>query len=171
MGFAAGIFNAGPYQANDIGNPADGQDYSYSGRLNFDPNNNIHAEAYGGGATVSADSSDNVYIVGSGARAKFSGFTAKAEYMIRSDKNNPSVDGSDFYVQGGYMLTDRFETAVKYEKLDVDNDDKDRVDMTLGFNIFLNPKKHEQSKIHINYVHSDLKGASAFQILFQGILK
>ena len=169
LGFKAGVFNAGPNKANSIGDPAEGQDYSFAGSLSLNPQKTLYAEVFFGTALTSVDGQSNVNIFGAAAKVKLiDKLQLKCEFMSRSDDQNTAADGSDFYIQGGYLITPNFEPVIKYEKLDVENNSNDQANATFGLNIFLNPEKHGQSKIQINYVSSDLDGKDAVQVMFQG---
>ncbi len=167
LGVAAGIFNAGPNAANDVGDPKKGNDYSFVGRVNISPVKNFYAEAFGGLANSSIDSIKSVSILGAAAKFKYDALQLKAEYMLRKDDNNSKADGSDFYIQAGFLIDPHFEPVVKYEKLDVRKNSADQSNLTFGLNYFINPEKRHQSKIQLNYVSSDVGSKSAVQVMFQ----
>lgn len=168
LGFAAGVFNYGPNKATNVGDPAQGPDYTLTGRVSADPNKQFHAEAYFGTAMTSVDGQENVTLAGVGAKWKpVSKLQLKGEYMSRDDAQNPSAEGTDYYVQAGYQVHPNFEPAVKYEQLDLTNDASDRTDLTVGLNIFINPEDKKQSKIIINYIASDLDGKDAIHLFYQ----
>jgi hypothetical protein len=168
FGFAAGIFNFGPNKANDVGDPAQGQDYTLVGRISLDPHKKFHAEVFGGSALTSIEEQKNVNLYGAGVKAKLFGkLQLKGELLSREDAQNSSSDGTNYYIQAGYQIHPKFEPTVKYENLDVTYDAKDQGNLTLGLNIFLNPEVKKQSKIQVNYVSSDLDGKDAIQFLYQ----
>lgn len=165
----AGIFNAGPNKATEIGDPAEGQDYTLVGRIQASPLKALSAEASFGTAVTSIDSQKSVNVFGVGAKYKInSKIQVLAEYLSRSDEMHTSSDGSSFYVQAGYLVCPRIKPLVKFEKRDVTDDNKDQQDITIGLNFYLNPQNQKEAKIIFNYVHSDVDGAGAIQLLFQG---
>ncbi len=166
FGFAFGVFNAGPKNATNVGNAKDG-DYTLVGRVSLDPSKAFHVEGYWGSATTSIDTQKAVTVFGLGAIAKVQKFVFKGEFMKRNDAQNAKADGTTFYVQGGLRISPRVQPVIKYEKLDVTNDKRDRTDITLGVNFFLNPKNVHQSKIMLNYIISDAKGKDALQVMYQ----
>ncbi|HQU73356.1 MAG TPA: porin [Calditrichia bacterium] len=169
FGFAAGAFNAGPNKANDVGDPAAGQDYTLAARVSLDPDKRVHLEAFGGSALTSVDSQETVVVLGAGARFKVRDkLQLKAEYVNRDDAQNGGSDGTAYYGQAGYRVHPMLEPLLKYENLDVSDNNKDQANFTFGLNIFLNPAKQNESKIQFNYVLSDLDGGDAFQVLVQG---
>ncbi len=169
MGIALGAFNAGPNKANDVGDPTKGADYTLASRLHCNPIDNIYTEVSFGSALTSVENQERINVLGLGLQYNLtSKLCCKAEYLSRSDKQNESSDGSSYYLQGGYLVTPTMEPIIKLENRDVTNDDADRQDITLGCNFFLNPKKHNESKIQLNYIISDTDGSSAFLALFQG---
>ncbi|KAA3660656.1 MAG: porin [Calditrichaeota bacterium] len=169
LGFDLGIFNPGPNKASDVGSPAAGNDYTIAARVLANPLKNIYAEAYFGNAMTSIAGQENVSIFGAGTRTKFNKLQVKGEYMSRNDGNSPANDGTDFWLSAGYMLTNKIESVVKLEKLDVSADENDQSITVLGLNYFFNPKNRHQSKICVNYQMSDLAGKDAIHLLFQVI--
>jgi Phosphate-selective porin O and P len=169
FGLAAGVFNAGPNKANDVGNPAEGQDYTATGRISYEMDKMLYAEAFVGSALTSVDSQKTVNVYGLAAKLNvIEKLQLKGEYLTRTDKQNAASDGADYYVQAGYLIHPMFEPIVKYESLDVTNSAKDQTNYTFGVNIFFNPEKHSESKIQFNYVSSDIKSKGGIQLLFQG---
>ncbi len=169
LGYNLGLFNNGPNAANDIGDPASAQDYTITGRLSAAPSKFLYAEASFGMATTNIEEQESVSIFSIGAKATLvEALQLKGEFLSRTDGNNATVDGTDFYIQGGYQITPKLQPVVKYEVLDVTNVENNRTDTTIGLNYFLNPKSHRQAKIQINYVISDMDGSSGLQILCQG---
>jgi hypothetical protein len=168
FGFAAGIFNAGPNRANGIGDPDQGADYTLAGRLSLTPDSRLHAQVYAGTALTSIEGQQNITLLGAAARVRpVAALSIKAEYMSRDDANSASADGSDYYLQAGYLAHPRVEPVVKYEVLDLADDTRDQANTTLGCNLYLSPELHRRSKIMVNYVISDLGGKDALQLLFQ----
>ena len=169
FGCAAGIFNYGPNGANNTGNPAEGHDYTVAGSLSIDPQKDNHLEIFFGSALTSSQGQKNIHVLGAGIRSKIiQRLHLKGEFISRNDEQNGASDGSDFYAQSGFLLNRMFELAIKYEKLDVSDHSKDQKNITLGVNLFLNSEMHEQARIQVNYVISDLNGKDAFQVMFQG---
>jgi len=168
FGFAAGVFNAGPNKATEIGDPQEGQDYTLAGRVNINPGKTLYGELYFGRALTSVSGQEDVQVFGGAVKSKLtSKLQVKAEYLTRDDVTHTGSDGTDYYVQAGYLVHPEFEPVFKYETLDVTDNSKDQANITLGLNIYLNPKVQKQSKIMINYVSSDLDGKDAFQMLYQ----
>ena len=125
--------------------------------------------AFGGSALTSVDSQETVVVLGAGARCKVRDkLQLKAEYVNRDDAQNGGSDGTAYYGQAGYRVHPMLEPLLKYENLDVSDNNKDQANFTFGLNIFLNPAKQNESKIQFNYVLSDLDGGDAFQVLVQG---
>ncbi len=169
FGFAAGVFNAGPSKAIDVGDPAVGNDYTLVGRVNVDPSKKLHAEAYWGSALTSVEGQENVNVAGVGIQlTPVKKIELKGEYMTRDDFQADASDGVVYYAQAGYLLKPFLQPIVKYESNDLTDNSKDQSFVTVGFNIFLNPDVRKQSKIQFNYVMSDLDGADSVQFLFQG---
>ena len=168
LGFACGVFNAGPNKANDVGDPTLGSDYTLAARVDLRPDPRFYAQAYAGAALTSVAGQGDVQILGAAARVKpVDGLALKAEFMSRDDPNNDAADGSDYYLQAGYLVHPHFEPVIKYEELDVTDDSRDQANTTLGLNCYLSPKPHRESKIMLNYIFSDLDGGDALQVLFQ----
>jgi hypothetical protein len=169
LGFAFGAFNAGPNKANDVGDPAQGQDYTLAGRVSADPSKSFHAELYWGSALTSIEGQSNVNVAGAGVKVYPTlKIELKGEYMTRDDKQTVASDGTVYYAQAGYLLMPSVQPIVKFENNDISDDTKDQTFITLGCNFFLNPQKRKESKIQVNYVFSDLDDQDSFQILFQG---
>lgn len=169
FGFAAGVFNAGPNNANDTGNPKTGNDYTIAGQLSLNPNQKLYAELFFGSALTSVSGQNNVNLVGMGVKSKvLNNVQFKGEVIFREDQQNYDSDGTDFYIQSGYLMHPKLEPVIKYEKLDVKNNNKDQANLSLGINIFINSADHHQTKIQLNYIASDLKDKSAIQLMFQG---
>jgi len=168
LGFALGVFNAGPNKANTVGDPSLGQDYTVTGRISIDPNKSFHAQAYLGSALTSVPGQENVSVLGGAVILKpIKPLTLKSEFMSRSDAQNLSSDGNDYYVQAGYFVHPNFEPLVKFESLNVSNDAKDQANLTLGLNTYFNKENLKQSKIQVNYIISDMDGKSDLQVLYQ----
>ncbi|TKJ42097.1 hypothetical protein CEE37_00010 [candidate division LCP-89 bacterium B3_LCP] len=170
FGFAAGAFNSGPNQANTVGDPAKGNDYTVAGRLSINPQKVVYVQTYFGSALTSVDQQESVSIFGVGTHVKLmKELSIKGEFMSRTDAQNNDADGTDFYAQAGYLLHPGIEPVVKYEQLDVTNDAMDQANITVGFNYYLNPDNIHQTKIMINYVESDLDGQDAIQLMVQAV--
>ena len=166
--FTGSIFNYGPNKATDVGDPSKGNDYTIAGRIAVDPSKKVHAETFFGSALTSVEGQENVNVYGAGLKWKLAEkLQLKGEFLDRTDAQNSSADGTDYYAQAGYTVHPHIEAAIKYEKLDLTNKAKDQANITLGTNFFLNSKDKKQSKILVNYVISDLKGNDAIQVMFQ----
>ncbi|MDM7925370.1 MAG: porin [bacterium] len=168
FGYAAGVFNAGPNKANEVGDPASGQDYTVAGRLSLDPSSALHGEAFFGSAVTHVAGQENVNVVGAGARwIPVRPLCLKAEALSREDGQNPASDGTDLYVQAAFRPHPRWESLVKFETLDVAGSDRDQTNVTVGLNWCMNPESRRQARILVNGVFSDLKGNDAVQVLYQ----
>ena len=169
LGFAAGVFNAGPNKATNVGDPKDGNDYTVAAQVSADPSKAVHAELYWGSALTSVEGQKDVTVAGAGFKwFPTATLEFKGEYITRDDFQTMSSDGTVYYFQAGYLLFPYAQPIVKYENDDITADSYDQTAITVGCNFFLNPNKRKESKIQINYVASDLKGQDSFQILFQG---
>jgi hypothetical protein len=169
FGFAAGAFNSGPNNANAVGDPAEGQDYTVAGKLSVDPIEAFHAQVGFGSALTSIAGQKNVNLLSAAVRANLvQKLCLKGEFLLREDAQNAAADGNDFYLQAGYLVHPMFEPVVKYEKLNVSDAAKDQGTLTFGLNFYLNSKKRHESEISLNYVASDLDGKDAVQLQFQG---
>ncbi|HIG39712.1 MAG TPA: hypothetical protein EYQ14_04120 [Gammaproteobacteria bacterium] len=168
IGFAAGVYNAGPSNASDIG--IVGQDYTLVGQIEINPSKRLHVETYLGHAQTSVAEQKTVQLVGLGARfIPLPRLTIKGELMQRDDPNNAAVDGSNAYLQAAYQFSPRLQLAFKLDALDVSGNEKDRTDITLGLNAYVDSKNPHAAKVQINYVASDLSGKDAIQLLFQTV--
>jgi hypothetical protein len=168
LGFALGVFNAGPNKANNVGDPALGQDYTVTGRISIDPGKTFHAQAYLGSALTSVSGQENVNVFGGAVIFKpATPLTLKGEFMSRSDAQNLSSDGNDYYLQAGYFVHPNFEPLIKFESLNVSNDAKDQANLTLGLNTYFNKENLKQSKVQVNYIISDMDGKNDLQVLYQ----
>jgi hypothetical protein len=169
LGFALGAFNQGPQNANGIGDPEEGQDYTVAARASADPAPRLHLEAYAGSALTSVSGQSRVDLFGGGVKMQvLAGVWVKGEVMSRDDEGNAAVDGTDFYVQGSWRNSSRFEPVVKYERRDVKDPDADQSDVTLGLNFHLDPKRPRTARLQINAVLSDRDGDDALRAVFQG---
>lgn len=169
LGFAFGVFNAGPNKATNVGDPKNGNDYTLAGRVSADPVKSLHAELYWGSALTSVQDQKDVTVAGAGIKwYPANTIELKGEYITRDDQQNIASDGAVYYCQAGYLLFPFAQPIIKYENDDISADSYDQTTITLGCNFFLNPNKRKESKIQINYVISDMEGQDSFQVLFQG---
>jgi len=169
FGYSLGVFNAGPNKANNVGDPAEGQDYTIAGNVSINPSKTFYMEASFGSALTSDSLQENVNIYGLGARLNATDkLTIKGEYLSRKDEQTSKVNGSDMNFQVGYLVHPHFEPVIRYDMFDVDNDDFDQKLITAGVNFFINPDNHKETKIQLNYQASDLEGGDAILLLFQG---
>ena len=168
IGFSAGAYNAGPSNASDIG--IVGQDYTLVGQIEINPSKHLHVETYLGHAQTSVAGQETVQLVGLGARLiPLPRLTIKGELMQRDDPNNAAVDGSNAYLQAAYQFSPRLQLAFKLDALDVAGNGKDRTDITIGLNAYVDSKNPHAAKVQINYVASDRSGKDAIQLLFQTV--
>ena len=169
LGYALGVFNCGPQNANAIGDPGQGQDYTLAARASADPGPQLHLEAYAGSALTSVSGQSRVDLFGGGVKVQvLTGVWLKGEIMSRDDEGNAAADGTDFYVQGSWRNQSHFEPVAKYEIRDVRDPDSDQSDMTLGLNLFLDPARPRAARLQINVVLSDRDGEDALRTVFQG---
>ncbi len=164
-----GIFNKGPRNANDTGDVSAGADYTLTGSVKAKPFKGAYSHLYFGAAGTSVAGQEPVSLFGAGLSYKpNSALELAGEFIQRDDPDHPDSDGSTYYAQATWRPLPWLQPAFKYESLDAANDDADRGDITLGLNVLYNPDLPAQSKIMFNYVLSDMDGASALQIMFQG---
>ncbi len=169
----AGIFNPGPNKATDTGDPAQGVDLTLAGWLKLKPAQGLTLWAYGGAVSTSDTTTagldqEGISVMGGSALFKKGAFTFGADWLDRDDPDHAGSDGSNLMAHALWQAKPWLQPAIKYESLDVSDDGKDRADLTLGVNFFLPVKNTWESKIMVNYVSSDMDGASALQIMFQG---
>lgn len=169
FGYKAGVFNYGPANANETGNATSGQDYTLAAHSHVFLSKHIYVEGFCGSAITHVTGQKHVMVWGTGVKAMLPGkVQLKGEWIARDDSQNINADGNDFYIQGCYPLFPCLELAVKYEKLEVTNNSLDQSVISSGLNIFLNPSKHEEARIQINYISSNLEGQDVFLIMYQG---
>lgn len=156
-----GVFNYGPAAATNVGNPKEGRDYTWAGRLRVEPLPGIELQGFGGLATTSVEQQDGVAVYGGAAewrpevalgpvdRLRF-----EAEAIQRDDPNNDSAAGLAWYVQPSFHLFSVLQPAARWETFDSLNGLKDRSDLTLGLNWFPNPAAEAQAKLMVNWVRT-----------------
>ena len=167
LGFALGVFNYGPNKANEIGDPVTGNDYTFAGKMSYDIAKLFHLEISAGSASTSVKNQENVNLFDIGASYAPGKISFKGEYIKRKDRDNGKVDGSDFYIQSGFLINPHFEPIIKYESMNIAFDNMDRTDVTFGLNYFVNPGKHRETKVIFNYVSSSLESFDSIQLMFQ----
>jgi len=158
----AGLFNYGPAGATNVGNPYEGADYSWAGRLRARPLASLELQAFGGLAVTSVAQQEDVAVAGAGlewrpaaAAGLFDRVKLELEALRRDDPQNGSADGLAWYAQLSAHWLDTFQPALRYEVLDVDNELKDRGDLTVGLNWFPDPGDEAQAKLMLNWVRHD----------------
>jgi hypothetical protein len=175
LGYAAGVFNYGPAGATEIGNNADGANYTYCGRLSAEPLANLYGEVYYGLATTNVDSQSAVSVVGAAVSLNLiKKLKISAEYMDRDDKNTKhnAAYGATYYLQTSYLVHPHFEPALRFEEINVKYKKEslkaqDQTNWTVGLNYYFNPEDIHKAKILVNYVASSLKNADAVQFMLQ----
>lgn len=174
LGYAAGLFNAGPRGANDTGDEGEGseylsENYTTAVQLSLTPSKTTHLQIGFGQAQTSLEGQENVTLFeAAGHYSLFQDILFKAEYLSRDDPDHQLVDGTALDLCAVYDFTKRFQAVITHDILDIADSAEDKVNTTVGFNIFLNPENRRQSKIQLNYVFSDMDGCSGVQVLFQG---
>jgi hypothetical protein len=167
--FKVGLYNAGPKKATDTGDPAEGQDYTFSSAIYTKLMPQLTAHASFGTAMTSVDGQEAVSLLGVALDYKSDKFRTVVDFMARDDADHAGSDGSTYYGMACYKVQPTTEVVVRYETLDVENDANDRADVVAGINYYFNPKKPWLAKIMFNYVSSDMDGKSGPMVMFQGV--
>jgi hypothetical protein len=165
----AGLFNAGPKKANDTGDAAEGQDYTFSSAFYATPVKNLTTHLSYSSAGTSVDGQEAVSLMGLAVDYKTDKFRGVVEQLTRDDADHSGSDGSTLYAMLGYKVKPGLEFVVRSESLDVEDDSKDRADIVGGVNLYFTPDKPWTSKVMLNYVSSDMDGKSGVQLMFQGV--
>jgi len=143
-----------------------GEDYSYGGRVSYDMGKMLHAELSYGTSTTSntGAAADDYSVTDIGLKSQpMPNLTLKAEYLSGSSVG--LVDGRDqtvWYLHGGYEFTPMLEGVLRYYNSTAETDGtfagtggEDSLTMSetyVGLNVFLNPEKHHEARIQVNYI-------------------
>jgi hypothetical protein len=170
FGYKVGVFNPATRGATQTAaNPNAGENYAYAANVSYDMGKMLHAEVgYGvSGAdddqTVSAlngnatGSADDYQVFDIGLKSQpMPGLTLKGEYI--SGSNYLSVEDLDrtvWFLHGGYEFTPMLEGVVRHYASNIEGPgggESDYNETFLGLNVFLNPEKHHEARIQLNYV-------------------
>ncbi len=140
-----------------------GGDYSYAIQGHYNMGKMLHAQlSYGASSANEVGVAEDYTVMDLGLKSQpMPNLTLKAEYLQASNVGH--ADGRDqtvWYVHGGYEFTPMMEGVVRHYNSTADTDgafasgeDSATLSETyVGLNVFLNPEKHHEARIQLNYI-------------------
>ncbi|NND59923.1 MAG: hypothetical protein HKN49_06595 [Gammaproteobacteria bacterium] len=161
FGYDVGIFNpAGRSAATQhIGSgPLDqaGDDFSFAGRVLFDPSEEWHFEAaLGSSQAAGGPGTEDLRVIDFGARWHKDAWTIKGEYITATDiRGSAGHDESVIYLHGEYAFSPRLSALVRHYhgESEVGSVSSDLDNTYFGLTWFLDQQRRSNNRIMVNYV-------------------